>query len=335
MKNDKWLTEILSNLGYWQELPKAKFRFNPLYRVGTGRSTNLDFTFGTHRKFPLKNLRKLKYFSIEAPFPDDSVIFFQPTRQRLIVASESEGKVFKISTSEFQLALKDGEVKLLKHLEKSEFAPHTAKLLAEGSNWIVTSFCSNRDSLLNIPNVEEYLMEHMDYLIMGPMAKFYRAHELKKIKLSDYLAHAKVRASGHPGESTILNFISKLENVKEIELLHGQLHFDLHAGNILKDGNQVTIIDWEVTQPGLILVDYFDFYRRYLNKTKDQSPERLNTFHAKYQKWLRPFGVEATSAELSMKLYALERTLMYWDKWKQNRLNDKKSLEFKIINFVI
>lgn len=334
MKNDKWLTEILSNLGYWQELPKTKFRFNPLYRVGTGRSTNLDFTFGTQRKFPLKNLRKLKFFSIEAPFPDDSVIFFQPSRQRLIIASKKEGKVFKISTSPFQLALKDGEVKLLKHLEKSEFAPHSAKLLAEGSNWIVTSFCSNRDSLLNLSNVEEYLMEHMDSLIMGPMAKFYRAHELKKIKFTDYVEAAKKRAAGHPGEDSILKFIGKLGS-SDVELLHGQLHFDLHAGNILKDGNEVTIIDWEVTHPGLILVDYFDFYRRYLNKTKDQNPEKLATFHAKYQNWLKPFGVEATSAELTLKLYALERTLMYWDKWKQNRLNDKKSLEFKIINFEI
>ncbi len=335
MKNEKWLTEILSNLGYWQELPKARFRFNPLYRVGTGRSTNLDYTFGTKRKFPLKNLRKLKFFSIDAPFPDDSVIFFQPSRQRLIVASEREGKVFKISTSEFQLALKDGEVKLLNHLEKSEFAPHSAKLLAEGSNWIVTSFCSNKDSLLNMVDVEEYLMEHMDYLIMGPMAKFYRAHELKKIKISDYLAFAKARAAGHPEEKLILGFIEKLKTEKDLELLHGQCHFDLHAGNILKDGNKVTIIDWEVTQPGLILVDYFDFYRRYLNKTKDQSSERLATFHGKYQKWLIPFGAEATSPELTMNLYALERTLMYWDKWKENRLKDKKGLEFKIINLIL
>lgn len=293
--------------------------------------TNLDFTFGTNRKFPLKNLRKLKFFSIEAPFPDDSVIFFQPSRQRLIVASEREGKVFKISTSEFQLALKDGEVKLLKHLEKSEFAPHSAKLLAEGSNWIVTSFCSNRDSLLNIPNVEEYLMENMDTLIMGPMAKFYRAHEIQKIKISDYVQSANKRATGHPAESTLLHFMAKLQS-EDVELLHGQLHFDLHAGNILKDGNQVTIIDWEVTQPGLILVDYFDFYRRYLNKTKDESPERLNSFHAKYKNWLKSFGVEATSPELSMKLYALERTLIYWDKWKENRLADKRGLELKIMS---
>ncbi len=332
MKNDKWLTEILSNLGYWQELPKAKFRFNPLYRVGVSKATNLDFSFGTKRKFPLKNLRKLKFFSIEAPFPDDSVIFFQPSRQRLIVASEREGKVFKISTSPFQLALKDGEVKLLKHLEKSEFAPYSAKLLAEGNNWIVTSFCSNRDSLLNIPNVEEYLMEHMDHLIMAPMAKFYRAHELKKLKFRAYIESSQKRAVGHPGEKKILDFIGKMES-QDVELLHGQLHFDLHAGNILKDGNQVTIIDWEVTHPGLILVDYFDFYRRYINKTKDQSPEKLTTFHSKYQNWLKPFGVEATNPEVTLKLYALERTLMYWDKWKQNRLNDKKSLEFKIINF--
>jgi thiamine kinase-like enzyme len=179
-------------------------------------------------------------------------------------------------------------------------------------------------------NVEEYLLENMDSLIMEPMAKFYRAHELKKFKLLDYIAHAKVRMAGHPAPDLIEKLISKIETEPEIELLHGQLHFDLHAGNILKDGNKIVIIDWEVTHPGLVLVDYFDFYRRYLNKTKSVDTEKLKVFHAKYQNWLRQFGVEATNPELTMRLYALERTLMYWDKWKENRLKDQRGMEFKI-----
>lgn len=348
MKNEKWFKQLLSDIKFGDGFPMAKFNYHPLYKVGVGSDTNLDYTFGKNRKLPLKNLRKFKYFKFEAPFPPDSVIFFQPSRQRLIITSQKEGKVLKITLSDFQLALKDGEVKLLKHLERSDFAPHSVNLLEEGSNWIVTSFCSNRDSLLNINNVETYLMKHMDPLIMGPMEKFYRANEIKKIQLSDYILSAKKRMSGHPDEVLLSKLINEVSKEADIEILHGQLHFDLHAGNILKDEDQVVIIDWEVTHPGLILIDYFDFYRRYLNKNKFEQKlfssfmrgegkmsENLADFYAKYENWLKPFEVKAPHPRLIFLLYSLERTLMYWDKWKENRLKDKKGLEFKVIDLIL
>lgn len=349
MKNDQWLRDILGNLNYWQGRPLVRFHYNPLYRVGVGKKSKLDFIFGNKRKAPLKNLRKFRYFSIEAPFPEDSIIFFQPTRERLIIASPSEGKVFKISTSSFQLALRDNEISLLKHLEKSEFAPHSAKLLEVGPNWIVTSFCSNEDSLLNLPDLDLTLMKTMDPLIMDPMAKFYKAYSPERVKLSDWLDKAVIRSEGHPEHEKLLRVISHLRSEnKNDEVLRGQLHLDLHAGNILKAGEQVVVIDFEVTHPGLILIDYFDFYRRYLNKTKKEQKSfftflarkgkpsaELQAFYSKYQQWLKQFSVEATELDMVFKIYALERVLIYWDKWKDNRLKDKKGLEFKVINLVL
>ena len=347
MKNEKWLKELLSNLNYWQGRPLSTFYFHPLYRVGVGRNTNLDFIFGEKRKLPLKNLRKFKYFSIEAPFPDDSVIFFQPSRQRIIVASQRENKVFKISTSPFQLALRDAEISLLKKLETSEFAPHSAKLLEVGPNWIVTSFCSNKDSLLNIPDREEYLMKHGDPLIMDPMAKFYQFQDPEMVSLSDWVASARNRAKGHPSEESLLRCLDKI-GTSDLILLKSLLHFDLHAGNILKEQQNVVIIDWEVCHRGLVLVDYLDFYRRFLNKNKKEqveffkfmsgngeSPLNLKTFHEKFESWLEKFNLQAPDPKLAFLLYALERTLIYWDKWQQNRLADTKGLECKIINLVL
>ena len=346
MKNEKWLKEILANLNYWQDCPLSTFYYHPLYRVGVGKSTNLDFVFGEKRKLPLKNLRKFSYFSIKAPFPDDAVIFFQPSRQRMIVASKRENKVFKISTSSFQLALRDAEISLLKKLETSEFAPHSAKLLEVGSNWIVTSFCSNKDSLLNKSNVEKYLLKNADPLIMNPMARFYRSQGTEKVHLNEWVKSARVRASGHPSESHILQCLDKIE-ASEVVLLRSLLHFDLHAGNVLKDCDNVVIIDWEVSHPGLVLVDYFDFYRRYLNKNKDEQklffaffkgegdvPPLLAEFYKKFEKWGQQFQVPVPEVKLVFWLYALERTLIYWDKWKQDRVSDRKGLESKIINLI-
>lgn len=349
MKNDQWLQDILGNLNYWEGRKKVRFHYNPLYRVGVGKKTNLDYVFGKLRRAPLKNLRKFRYFSIEAPFPENSILFFQPSRQRLIVVSPSEGKVFKISTSPFQLALRDNEINLLRHLEKSEFAPHSAKLLEVGPNWIVTSFCSNEDSLLNLPDLDLTLMKTMDPLIMGPMAKFYKAYNPERVKLVDWLDAAVKRTEGHPEQEKLLRVISHLRSEKQNdEVLRGQLHLDLHAGNILKAGDKIVVIDFEVTHPGLILIDYFDFYRRYLKKSKKEQKSfftflakkgkpsnELQAFYGKYQQWLKAFATQATELDLVFKIYALERVLIYWDKWKDNRLKDKKGLEFKVINLIL
>ncbi|MFA5583986.1 MAG: phosphotransferase, partial [Bacteriovoracaceae bacterium] len=262
MKNEKWLQEILSTVKFGDGFPKTKFHYHPIYHVGVGPDTNLDYTFGKKRKIPWKNLRKLKYFSLSAPFPSDSVIFFQPSRERLIISSHKERKVLKISTSKPQLVLLEGEIAELTHQNQSEFAEHSVKLLGYGANWLMTSFCSNLDSLTDMPILD------LHCLIIEPMTKFYRSHPLEKFLLSDWLKGVELRMKDHPHSEQIRKAVDKIRSSGEITLLKGKLHFDLHQGNVLRDGDQVVIIDWEVSHPGLLIIDYFDFFRRYVNKEK-------------------------------------------------------------------
>lgn len=333
MKDEKWFQDILNEVKFGEGFPMASFYYHPLYRVGVGKDTNLDYTFGKKRKLPLKNLRKFKYFKFQAPFPTDSVIFFQPGRKRLIISSQKEGKVLKISVSPEQLSLLQGEIKELTFQNQSEFSPHSVKLLGHGPNWIMTSFCSNLDSVAQMPILE------LHDLVMGPMVKFYKSHGIEKILLSQWLIEAKKRAVGHPSQELVQKLISRLEAGPDFELLRGRLHFDLHQGNVLRDGDQVVIIDWEVSHPGLLLVDYFDFYRRFMKKEK-MPPEQIvsslrnSSFFEKYSTWLKLFNAEAPKGSESTLpiLYATERSLIYFDKWKENRLQDKKGFEYQILS---
>lgn len=351
MKNSKWLADILSGIKSiksqeWKGYEERIFFLHPLYRVGVSSLSNPKLatlfgnsTYGRFKNFR-KNLRKLSWFTIQAPLPKDSIIFFQEARQRLIVASQDEGRVLKISVLSGQLALLEGEIELLNFLQKTEFKDHSAKVLDHGENWIITSFCSNHDSLLNEINPEAYLLEHMDTLIMGPMKKFYRAYEPRRVRLRSWIEEAKLRMKGHPSESQLRQLISNLEKFPDLKLLQVQLHFDLHAGNILRNGEEINIIDWEVTTPGLAIIDYFDFYRRYLKTDQRENkafwkflaeggavPEKLGVFHDKFEKWQEE---NAGEKGLVFLLYAVERTLIYFAKWGENRLSDQKGFEFQV-----
>lgn len=365
MKNNQWLSDILTDIEklkspVWQGYEKRKFFYHPLYRVGlSSRSTpTLKALFGEDTHARIKNLAgnlrkfdwiKAPYTSIEAALPEDSVIFFQEKRQRLIIASFSEKKVLKISTLEGQLKLLKGEITLLKFLQDTSFKTHTANLIDYGDKWIITSFCSNRDSLLQEKVPVAYLLENMHELIMEPMAKFYQTHNPQVLTLEEWLQEAKLRMSGHPNSELLNKLIAaiqkEMKGPDELKLLLVQLHFDLHAENILRDRDLISVIDWEVTTKGLALIDFFDFYRRYLKtdrregrnlykylKKEREAPSKLESFFKKFLNWQNDFDLKTTndSMRLYFYLYALERTLIYYEKWGENRMADERGFEFKI-----
>ena len=365
MKNKQWLTDILSGIEgleskAWSGFERRKFYFHPFYRVGlSGQSTqSIEALFGKSRVGRFKNFRRnlrkfswvrAPYLTIKASLPQDSVIFFQDKRQRMIIASPKEEKVLKISISESQLQLLNGEIALLKFLQKTPFKDHTAKLVDHGENWIITSFCSNQDSLLNEKCPEALLLEKMHTLIMNPMQKFYQSYGEKKLGVKGWLAEVSKRIEKHPSREILENILQAItlqkKSLPELELLYVQLHFDLHAGNILRDGDTVSIIDWEVTTPGLVIIDYFDFYRRYLKvdpqenkafweflKGNGEAPPKLRAFIQKFIEWQKQFDVlmPSGSERLVFFLYAIERSCIYFEKWGENRLSDRKGFEFKI-----
>lgn len=176
---------------------------------------------------------------------------------------------------EGQLKLLKGEITLLKFLQDTSFKTHTANLIDYGDKWIITSFCSNRDSLLQEKVPVAYLLENMHELIMEPMAKFYQTHNPQVLTLEEWLQEAKLRMSGHPNSELLNKLIAaiqkEMKGPDELKLLLVQLHFDLHAENILRDRDLISVIDWEVTTKGLALIDFFDFYRRYLKTDRREA----------------------------------------------------------------
>lgn len=331
------------------DLGSSAFPWNPTYQVAARAESQatIKHIFGESVLGRMKNFGrntfKLKkpFRKIEARFPQDAVIFYKPGRERLIMASKSRNLLLKLVVKKDQFVLFDEEVKLLKSLENTEFSSHVSQVVAGGitSNevrWIATTLGDNSESLQNFFGPEKNLLKNAEDIILKPMAKFYQLNDLKRIKLHAWLELASVRVQNNPNRDQLLKFIEKINAYPDTDLLEGQLHFDLHAGNILFDGKKSTFIDWEVTHRGLILVDVYDAYRRVLNTSwweerkffKGVESENLRKLTESYH---RVFNVSSES-KLNMMLYALERTLIYQEKWQANRLGQTKGIEYKIIN---
>lgn len=362
MKNEQWFQEVIHSLkeiksSYWKGFEESTFHFSPLYRVAIGAdgASNIPYLFGRsvwgRWRNHFKNLRSLKSFSFKAPLPSDSIIFLQQKRKRFIIVSRKENLALKISVSEDQLSLLKFEVELMSFMNQSAFSQYSIKLLDHGTNWIINSFAPNRDALINKTDPELFLLKHINHVAMDPMGKFYEARGIEKLDIQEWLQEARKRAEGHPRIDLIEKVIKHIEierqKLPHFQLLKVQLHMDLHARNILFDQGDVRFIDWEVTTRGLAIVDYFDFYRRILKKDKNELVEFLSflkgegdkthlfkQFGKDLKEWHLRLGVNLSEDYelIFILLYSLERTLIYFEKWGENRLKDKKGFEFLIAN---
>jgi len=56
-------------------------------------------------------------------------------------------------------------------------------------------------------------------------------------------------------------------------------------------------------------------------------------FFKKFQAWMKGFDIEVPDnrEEQVLLIYALERTLIYYDKWSENRLDDVRGFETKVL----
>ena len=183
------------------------------------------------------------------------------------------------------------------------------------------------------------------------MATFYHLNPWKKLTVSQWLSAAEFRVKIHPNQELLQKTLNQIKKVAGPslgqELIEGKLHFDLHAGNILYNGKNVSLIDWEVSYPGLLLIDVFDAYRRYINKNsharkrlirylekQTPAPKELNTLNTEYQSWVSK-EFQAHSDLLSDRsiliIYAIERTLLYYERWQSNRLEDHHGFEKLVI----
>lgn len=338
------------------------FTFNSLYRVGMGPEGALSIPriFGASKSRRLlqfaENLRKVKkpFKSFEARLPADSVIFYRTDKKGLIVASPKKDLVLKIFLDKPHIPLLQDEIRTLEHLQTTEFAPFAAKLKSYGENWIVTNFSGNSKALQGMRNPEKYLIENYVSLLLPAMNLFYKAHPWRVMSLQEWIASACARMSAHPSKDLLQKLVDRIEKesqkFSDYQVLEGSIHHDLHAGNILLDENQVTIIDWEGGTRGLILIDILDFSRRYINRHKmvgqqfwkfiagkGELPNSVSTSFKNYANWSKETfnaHVPKGSERLTIYIYVIERSLLLYEKRKVDRLKDKSSFEFKMLEAV-
>lgn len=365
MKEITWLDKIAEALkelrsDSWPKCSSVPVAFSPYYRVGLGPDAkkNLKYVFGdsfTGRfRNQIKNLRKFdwpkkSYRHVDLTLPSDSIVFYQDFRERLIIVSKDLDIVLKISVSKDQLSLLDGEVALMKELSSSKFAPYITEYVETGSSlhesrWIITRFKGNLHSLRNFPWPEQFLLQNIKPLILEPLVEFYKFKGVTEVTVGGWMKTLDSRLVLSP------KIASEINRFSDFTLLNVQLHFDLHAGNLLYEDQKITFIDWEVTTRGLVLIDILDFYRRYLKTDsfeerkfwnfldgQEDVPPKLKKLFMDLNNWLDNHfqrSIPENALRLIFVLYAFERANIYYKKWNEVRLDDQKGFESKILSIL-
>lgn len=332
---------------------ESVFKLHPLYRAGISRNSRkgIEAIFGESYS-GLKNLRKLDWLtapSFRGKLPEDSVIFFRDDKEGLIAASYEKQFAFKIFFSEPYIGPLEAEIRTLKKIQETEFAQYAPKILnegrtANGGRWLLTSFCPNRLNPQNKKLPEAYLLDELFPTILPALFKFYKGFNPEKIKLSDWLNEAEGRIKNHPEPDKLkilLNYIkTQIEHYGDFEVIRSNIHHDIHSGNILMSERNITIIDWESEVRGLILVDIFDFWRRYIQKKKLpvlNPPKIIQNSFDQYREWMKTnfdVAIPQEAFKLHAAIYALERALLLFEKRRVNRLKDLSGMEYKILKAI-
>ena len=376
MTKSPWVVKIqaaLSELAseFDSSLPETTFVFHPLYRVGVSEKSveNIEKIFGKsflgrlrHYSGNLKKMDWLKYGrkKFVARLPSDSIIFFRSDKEGVIVASHEKQIAFKIFFDGPHIELLEEEIRTLKSFENTSFSPYVAKLLADGrtrngGRWLVTNFCSNSEALTSRPHHERYLLRYFPMIVMPAMTQFYQSFSPRILSLERWLLETHYRIERHPSRKKLEVLIKKIAELSrefpDYEVVESRIHHDLHAGNILIDDNQTIIIDWEGSVRGLVLIDVFDFTRRFLQKSLwdkwhfslymrgivKEPPILIKRSLRFYRNWsLINFKINIApgSARLTFMIYAVERALILHELRGLDRFKDRKGIESWILKAV-
>ena len=284
-----------------------------------------------------------KELTLNAPM--DSVIHLRPEKSGVIVVSKAEGKVLKLFTKPEAIKQLDREIEVLKKVKDSAFAKFTNHYLdsgttENGSRWVFVEYLDVTKQL----DVETLFRD--SFKIMNEMKEFYLVCGYKKINVTTWLSAIEEDIRRHPRKNDLMkvkDWILKEQSIHgDIELIQGHLHGDLQKDNVVVTPDGYKIIDWEGTCEGLILVDYFDFLRRFLNKN-DPSPfwsflrgkESLSNEFLVFIEELIFWHKEHFSNSLKVEnismlfmIYALERTVQL-GRSERDDIPDKHTFEFQ------
>ncbi len=280
----------------------------------------------------------------------DMEVHWRHHKKGLIAISKEKNLVLKIFLDPKDKIRLNHEGTNLELFQGSPFAEHVPEYLgsgttSNGAGWLLTDFCPD-PSFEGKRNVEKFLLKNMGKYFYPAMTKLYTGHGFKTYPAQEYLKNAKERLEGHPSKSKLLKLMdlieTELKKFPEYHVIETHIHHDLHRGNILTNGERVTIIDWEGMIRGLVLVDVFDFPKRYIKKNKFAQWFLLHSlkkglvkrFFQEYRQWAQQeFSaiVPEGSEKLSFMLYVLERSLNTWEGRKVDRIKNKKDFEYKLL----
>lgn len=343
------VNEVIS--GIYPEITTTTFHFSRLYRVGMGKSAreSIPLVFGDslfwRLKLNLKNLRKKASFQeVEMKLPTDALFFYRDDKEGLIIVCPRQNFILKIFRDPPHIVLLEREIKTLKLIAGSPFEKDSSKYLGDGitsngARWVMTDFRSNTQSLKNHANFEKNWFEISYSEIMPRMAEFYKLNSPVTYSVNVWLNKNKDRVLAHPEVTRLQKVLVEIEKLQDDSLLLDSInHYDLHTGNVLyAGGDKYSIIDWEGNYRSPVVIDAFDFLRRYLQKNRSE----LSRFEAlsdevfkNYQSWLQKYfnlSVSMNAKKVHFLIYAVERTLFFWEIAKINRLEDKRAIEKFII----
>lgn len=323
-----------------------------------GSSNSIERMFGRNTRYKIF-LKLRTYFktnqSIKLPVPSDAIVVSKLEKYRVIIASAKYKIVLKLCLTPDNDHLINNEIESFEKLKKSEFRPHINEVLSHGMTdntvrWMAVSFNENYNSLSEISSPETYLFENASkYLCL--LKNFYEFNNPKKLSVEDWLQNARYYSLNHPSKEKLLKLLDKVEeqslNYPGIELIETQLHFDLHKGNILQS-KEITFIDWEMSTRGLMLVDMFDFYRRFIytrawEKFKfflfmrgylKTAPSSLKSFFIRANESLNLKSHQVGTERLMTYIYVAERVILYHKFGEVDRLV-KKGFESDLLKKIL
>ena len=286
----------------------------------------------------------------------DMELHWRHHKKGFIAISRAKNMVLKIFLDPKDIERLDHEGTNLEMFQGGPFREHVPEYLGSGSTsqgagWLLTTFCPD-PSFEKQKGIESFLLKHMDKYFYPAMTKLYTAHGFKTFPAEVWLKEAKSRAEKHPSQAVIKKLIAKIESelntFPDYHVVETHIHHDLHKGNILSAEGRLTIIDWEGMIRGLVLVDTFDFPKRYLKKNKFQfflfslylkgllkhPPRAVRDFFSQFQEWAQAefaATVPDGSLKVSFMIYVLERCLNTWEGRKVDRLKNKKDFEYKML----
>lgn len=363
MEKTEWLDKIadaIEVLAKDHDLSHEKhvFHFHPMYRAYLSKDSlvNIPRVFGnsTLRRWKMywRKARKKNDFpeTFEAYLPSDSVIFIRAEKLGLIALSSKKDAALKVFLNDYYTPLLDTEITALRAAEPLNFTPKVKGhgVTANNGYWSLTNFCSNERALGTLSNPEKYLLKNFFHLVMPSMTAYYQATSPEVLKLDDWMIEAAPSIEKHPSridlETLVVRIKEEAKKFQNVELLRSNIHFDLHAWNILLGEEKMNIIDWEGGFRGLVLLDFFDFSRKYIIANKilkarlgrfmrgkvASYPSVLRPAFKDFQEWSQAhysITIPDGSEKLLIYIYALERTLLLFNARNIDRLRDERGFE--------